>query len=126
MRNVVFLHKRTLYFAVASRTGCVDLSIVRCVNGVWVIGRIPHGMRGFKHCYLINIDIRIKVAPRKGCVDLSYKQCIAYDVSICRIPQGMRGFKRIIFRISHTRTRVASRDGCVDLSFFVVAICAFV
>ena len=114
MRNVVFLHKRTLYFAVASRTGCVDLSslppeysesrpvasrtgcvdlsIVRCVNGVWVIGRIPHGMRGFKHCYLINIDIRIKVASRKGCVDLSYKQCIAYDVSICRIPHGMRGF----------------------------------
>ena len=71
MRNVVFLHKRTLYFAVASRKGCVDLSIVRCVNGVWVIGRIPHGMRGFKHCYLINIDIRIKVASRKGCVDLS-------------------------------------------------------
>lgn len=26
MRNVVFLHKRTLYFAVASRKGCVDFS----------------------------------------------------------------------------------------------------
>ena len=92
MRNVVFLHKRTLYFAVASRTGCVDLSIVRCVNGVWVIGRIPHGMRGFKHCYLINIDIRIKVASRKGCVDFSDLFYKREWKNSGRISQGMRGF----------------------------------
>ena len=49
MRNVVFLHKRTLYFAVASRTGCVDLSHDGKIDIYDIERRIPHGMRGFKH-----------------------------------------------------------------------------
>ena len=33
MRNVVFLHKRALYFAVASRKGCVDFSELEIEKG---------------------------------------------------------------------------------------------
>ena len=69
MRNVVFLHKRTLYFAVASRKGCVDFSII--VDG--------------KYC-------RKAVASRKGCVDLSLIQKVIVRFIYRRIPQGMRGF----------------------------------
>ena len=47
MRNVVFLHKRTLYFAVASRKGCVDLSGFSANVFQDDPGRIPQGMRGF-------------------------------------------------------------------------------
>ena len=55
MRNVVFLHKRTLYFAVASRKGCVDFS-----------------------SKLLLWCSQIEVASRKGCVDLSVMHFFAF------------------------------------------------
>ena len=64
-------YKREWKNNVASRKGCVDFSIVRCVNGVWVIGRIPQGMRGFQQFYLQQKRICRRVASRKGCVDFS-------------------------------------------------------
>ena len=49
MRNVVFLHKRTLYFAVTSRKGCVDFSIKYDFINFEFDSRIPQGMRGFEN-----------------------------------------------------------------------------
>ena len=47
MRNVVFLHKWVLYFAVASLAGCVDFSLAKNEIEILLYSRIPCGMRGF-------------------------------------------------------------------------------
>ena len=70
MRNVVFLHKRTLYFAVTSRKGCVDFS-------------------GFPADTIRALE---NVTSRKGCVDFSRNDTNSVLLGTGHIPQGMRGF----------------------------------
>ena len=70
MRNVVFLHKRTLYFAVASRKGCVDFS-----------GRT-----------LFRIKALVASHPARDAWILAILFTAKTDMQAGRISQGMRGF----------------------------------
>ena len=99
MRNVVFLHKRTLYFAVTSRKGCVDFSIKYDFINFEFDSRIPQGMRGFENMW----QFFFVTASR-------------------RTPHGVRGFEN---RIDDRRPRimlVAPRTVCVDLRWLIQKI----
>ena len=96
MRNVVFLHKRTLYFAVASRKGCVDLSMIQFARCIKRISRIPQGMRGFKLDMEAVVFIILCRIPQ-GMRGFKHAYHIPKNPKYSRIPQGMRGFKRHAF-----------------------------
>ena len=114
MRNVVFLHKWVLYFAVASRKGCVDFSITISRTNTSIKPSHPARDAWILATYFTNVNGKIAVASRKGCVDFSTgktqiaagdivasrKGCVDFsniynilnNPEQCRIPQGMRGF----------------------------------
>ena len=71
MQNVVFLHKRTLYFAVASRKGCVDFSTALIPEGVRTIKSHPARDAWILATNMIQWSSISGVASRKGCVDFS-------------------------------------------------------
>lgn len=78
MRNVVFLHKRTLYFAVASRKGCVDFSMIQFARCIKRIRSHP-----VRDAWILAANYssgvpQIEVASRKGCVDLSVIHFFAF------------------------------------------------
>ena len=116
MRNVVFLHKRTLYFAVASRKGCVDFSSKLLLWCTPDRGRIPQGMRGFKHCYLINIDIRIKSHPARDAWILASIQKSNGNISRSHSARDA-WILATYFTNVNGKIAVTSRKGCVDFSF---------
>ena len=141
MRNVVFLHKRTLYFAVTSRKGCVDFSTFRIVWMQWYFVTSRKGCVDFSGFPADTIRALENVTSRKGCVDFSRNDTnsvllgrnwshpardawilaglypVVFELEIVASRKGCVDFSELN-NCEMVSLRVASRKGCVDFSNF--------